>query len=751
MMMRILHPEVSEHLRPGAHDSRLASGTKWFGSFAWASSLLLLLSDVAAGQVAAGQEDAPQTDESSLSQLAVFRDEITVKARPLASPTPAATVIDRQTIAAANVRTVAELLRHVAGAHVVGNGSRGGLTTVRLRGGDPNFTLVLLDGVPLNNSTNVQGGAVNLASLTVNDLERVEIVRGPASFFYGSSALSGVISLVTRRGAGSAPETSASVDVGDAASFRGKGSVSGGVGSGDYYLGLGWEREEHRTGEDRFEQLNVQGRVGLALGEAATLDLHGRFTPWDVSDYPEASGGPVFGSGELRHSENDEQSLGADLRLGSVDRWRHRVSASLYHHDLYRNSPEVFPLVPPSVEATSFSRARVAWHASTHLIDRVQLGGGLDVEREAGRNESTLSLPPGLGGDVSGDYELRRTSPGIYAEAITELGRILIEIGLRTDFPSHMKTQWSPRVALRYQFANGDTSARGTVSRAFRLPSFFSLGSPPQLGGNPDLRPERTVGGDVGLEHEVEAIGLTINTSVFRNNYADLIDFDFDTFRHVNRAKVKATGLELSAAWTPVPRVALAGDLTFQSVEELSGQPPLHQPKWLGSTRLTFSPVMPLTLRLEASSVSKSLDRQIPVSVRDFVDGYVVVNVAAAWRPSDRWIVRGRVDNLADRAYEHFIGFPEPGLSGRLSLTYTLRTGRTDEAFHRMSPLKSEMSGRIRYWRRRAAARLGPRAPRATRSDAATFQVWPVEAPATLTPWFFELASVQPTMLYSRV
>ena len=625
-------------------------------------------------------QDQPKTKEEDTSSLSTFREEVVVRARPLASLTTAVTVIDREAILASDARTVAELVRYAPGVHVVGNGARGGLAAAQVRGGDPNLTLVLLDGVPLNNITNVEGGAVNLDSLPVTDVERIEVARGPLSYFYGSSALAGVINIVTRRGSEGPPQLEANIEAGNASQLRASSSFSGVNRNTDYYLGLGWDEEEGRIEEDRFSQLNAQGSVGFSLPGEARLRLATRFANTDVDDYPEASGGPVFGSGETRQSKNKELSTSVDLTIPTTERWDQRFTVSFYRNDLDRDSPGVFPIVPPSIEKTVFSRTRVGWLTSGQLLNWIQLSGGVDAEFENGENDSILILPPVFGGETPGNFELSRTTPGLFAEVVTERGGLVLEGGLRVDLPEELSSELSPRLAARYRLSRG-TVLRGSASRAFKLPSFFVLGTPRQLGGNPELKPETSVGGDVGLDHEVTHWGLKLGAAIFHTRYRDLVDFDFETFQFVNRASVEATGLELSLDWHPRELVQVETALTWQSVEDrVSAQPPLHQPDWFGSARLTLRPRPALKLNLEFRFASESLDLQIPVPERDSVRGYGALDLAASWKLSRQWTLRGRIDNLTDKTYERFIGFPEPGLSARIGVHFSLhRRLRADE------------------------------------------------------------------------
>ena len=598
---------------------------------------------------------------------AIFYETATVRERPLSSATGSVTVLDRAAIEASGARTVAELLRFAPGVDVTSGGGRGGLITAQIRGGDPNFTLVLLDGVPLNDPTYQVGGVFNLEGLPAFAIERIEIVRGPLSSFYGSTGLAGAINIITRAGETGAPRWEAEAWGGDASFRKLSGAVSGGGKGGSWRVGGTWEEEERRIAEESFRGLNVHGNLSSDLSPRARLEVRTRAASWDADDYPDASGGPVYGSGELRRSENREASLGTELLLGAPERRRHRLTASVYRHEMDRTSPAVAPLVPPSAEETVFTVARLGWVSTLWSSPGIDLSAGVDVQRERGGNDSVLLLPPDFGGEVPGSYGITRTLPGAFAEMVAERGGFVFEAGSRFDFPEEGAAQWSPRLGVSRRW--GATRVHASAGRAWKLPSFFALASPPALGGNPDLRPETVLGGDLGVERAFRAAGIEADVTLFYNRYDDLIDFDFQTFTHLNRGEVEARGAELSLGWRPAGSVSLHASATWQEVEDLtSGARLRHRPRWVGGARLDWRPRDRLEARLDFQAAARSFDEQIPVPERDTVPGYGVLGLAGSYRVTERWRVVGRIDNLADRDYETLIGFPGPGRSIRLGV-----------------------------------------------------------------------------------
>lgn len=164
---------------------------------------------------------------------------------------------------------------------------------------------------------------------------------------------------------------------------------------------------------------------------------------------------------------------------------------------------------------------------------------------------------------------------------------------------------------------------------------------------------------------------------MFLNRFRDLVDFDFETFRHVNRSRVEARGVELSAAWQPPRRVSLQASATWEEVEdERSGAPLRHRPRWAGGLRLTDEPAARWQLALDLRFASESFDEQIPVPERRSVSGYALLGGAVSWQAAPAWRLALRLDNLTDERYETLIGFPGAGRSARLTVARGFGAGR---------------------------------------------------------------------------
>jgi vitamin B12 transporter len=194
----------------------------------------------------------------------------TVAPTPLDRTTAPVTVISREQIAAQQATSVTELLRQVPGVHIDQAGARGGISSVYVRGSDPNFTVVLIDGVKVNDPTNSRGGSFDFSTLSTDNIERIEIVRGPLSAVYGSDALGGVINIITRRGTG-VPNGSVEVSAGRFDAYRTLLQANGTLGVLDYAVSGSYLDNGRPVEGNRFLGATLQTNLGVHLTDAIEL------------------------------------------------------------------------------------------------------------------------------------------------------------------------------------------------------------------------------------------------------------------------------------------------------------------------------------------------------------------------------------------------------------------------------------------------------------------------------------------------
>ncbi len=650
------------------------------GSLSLLALIALATLALAAPAALPGQDEAAAEAEGrdGSAPETVFYETATVRARALDGATASVQVVEARDLEGLAVRDAAEALRLVPGAWVLGNDSSAALAGVSLRGGDANFSLVLIDGVPMADSTDQYGGAFPLGSVGAAEIERLEVVRGPLSSFYGSSSLAGAVQLITAAPRDEAPFLGWSAHAGDHDHLSGRLSWGRAGESSHGSINAAVREERGRVGEDALEQQTLSARWGRNLGEASALRLSGRFSDWRADDYPDGSGGPIFGSGDLRESDHGDLGLAATVDLGAGKAWRHTLRSTLYEHALDRDSPPIVPVVPPISESTDFNDLRVAWTGAFAPAGGAPYEIGLGVEglAEEGRNRSLLLLPPYFGGPLAGDYLIERERAGAFAEWRWGRGGFVAEIGARADFFEGEGEEFSPRVGLRYAPGGASWSVRASAGEAFKLPSLYALATPRAIGGNPDLQAETSAGADLGVEFRARVGAerggsLRGGVTLFSNRFENLIDFDFDTFQIVNRSKVDAEGLEAFLVWNPSARVEVDVRATSQDTEDLAtGRPLRRRPDLYGGIGVRVDVSESVRLGFEARHTGSYLDEQIPAPFRTSVAGRDLVGLSLAWQAAERWRVSLRADNAFDESYETQVGFPGPERSVRIGVRY---------------------------------------------------------------------------------
>jgi outer membrane cobalamin receptor len=584
----------------------------------------------------------------------------------------ASTVIPAQEIEARGDTGVIDLLRAVPGIQVVQPGA-GGVTQLFMRGGEPNYTVFLLDGIKVNDPNNTRGGSFDLASLNLADIGRVEIVRGPQSSIYGSDGLAGVINFISPAGGGPLSATVEGEGGGDEFA-RGSLLLSGPAGAGGFSLQLTSRDDGEAVPGSTYEANTASGRLRLVPAESLDANLYARFADTDGTSFPDQSGGP--GLAVLRtldHASAHDLSVGADFDWRISDLLAVQGLVSRYERRDQYDSPGIAPGVRDPVPANGARNELERDNASLRLSagrgERWSATAGVDFQREDGESDGYVSFGPGM--SLPNSFTLDRDIYGIFVEGRARLGeRLLLQASLRHDDPDEVSGETTERVGAMYSLNGGATRLRANWGTGFKLPSFFALGSP--LVGNPDLAPEKSESLDVGV---IQRLGERLEASVtlFDNEYEDFIDFDEDTFSSVNRDRVDTRGVELGAAWDVTPALNLRAHATWTDIEvhdpEIGDRELLQRPDWRGGATLRWMPREAWLVDLDWLYTGEVFDDSIPTG-QVTLDDWHRVDLNFAWQATARLRVALAVDNLLDADYEEAIGFPAPGIRPRLSARY---------------------------------------------------------------------------------
>ncbi|MEZ5572146.1 MAG: TonB-dependent receptor [Halioglobus sp.] len=589
---------------------------------------------------------------------------------PQLALTSSVSVLDSGQIQALNKTTVADLLRTVPGLLVEQQGGPGGLTAVSIRGGESNFTLVMVDGVAVNDPTNFRGGSFDFANINPSMVDRIEVVRGAQSAIYGSDALAGVINIITRRPQeGHQQQVRAEVgqdhynDVG--------ASALGSEGNFNYTLDLASRDDGEPTPGSTRDTDSANLRLGWQASPGQELSLAYRYLKGDRSSYPEQSGGEkyaLYDALDKSHYTQDILAFAWSTQLSS--QWRSTVTASRFEQQEDYTSPGIFPYmeVPPNAADTHFSRDQYRWINTIQLAPGYEANLGADFRREDGRSYGYLEF---FGDRSPTDFELDRDTRGVFADvSATPLAALLLHSSVRYDDPQDFDSETSTQFGAKYDVGAGVTLA-ANWGEAYKLPSFFALGHP--LVGNPDLQQEKGESWDLGVSWQTTET-LSLSVTGFDNDFRDLVDFDNDTFRNVNRKRVQTSGVELQADWQPLTALSLRSQATYTDIDVKNENSVLTgRPQWTASivAQWQFARQWDTALDYAYSGQQWAASRHTGEQVTEELGDYHRVDWVLHWQLAPAWLLALSVDNLLDEHYETAVGFYAPSREIRLGVEFS--------------------------------------------------------------------------------
>ncbi len=592
---------------------------------------------------------------------------------PLSEVGAAMTVITRAEIERRQYRTVADALRDVPGLHIVRTGGFAGLTSVFLRGAGSGHTVVLLDGIELNDPS-APSGAYDLAGLLTEGVERIEILRGPQSTLHGSNAMGGVIHVVTATGQGP-PEGSSRVEVGTYRTLHGAARVA--AGSDEW----AWSVQVDRRQTDGISATagGAEHDAGESTGGSAILEwspagewrirgiLHGR-----DGEVENDQGGGVGADDPNFVSGTAEVAGSVEVRFDVAPAWwKPRLELAFTRHDR-EAVDEPDPARPLTRSRSVFDgrRWKAIWQNEL-LLGAHRVVAGIDHEVESA--DSRFASDGEFGPFESELPEVSARTTGIFAEDRVAIGsRAHLALGIRADDHSRFGGVVTYRAAPVLHLGQ-TVRLRGALGSGFRAPGLSQLLDP--AFGNPDLEPERSDGVEAGIDLVSRDGDLRAGATWFATSFEDLIVFDGEALRNVGEAE--SQGLELTAEAEVGERLDLEVSYTYMDTEEVTGEDagrpllrrPRHAASLAGGYLFGSAEVGFLIRRVGAR---EDLDFTTFPSPRVELDGYTTLRLTAAYGWGDRFRLFGRVENLTGAEYEEIFQFGTPGRAvyGGVSATF---------------------------------------------------------------------------------
>jgi vitamin B12 transporter len=611
-------------------------------------SLLLSTAALAVAlPLSAHAQATPTDDPDTLPEVVVAATRLPA----IVAETPGARVIDRRAIEQRGAVFAADILADAPGLSVTRTGLAGP-AQVRMRGAAPGKTLVLVDGVPVNDPADISGAA-DFTGFELSDIERIEVLSGPQSSLWGSDAIGGVIAFTTRELDGLAAEAEA----GSYDTVRGR--LAGGVSTDRYGFGA-WvshfdtdgvsaaDEADGNPERDGFTSTTVGARGRYALTGTATLDGAVRWTESDGG--LDGNPPPTFGLADTDDTFSREQWSGfGRLRLTALG-LAHQVSVSA--SDISRGVVSDFP--------STFEADRQVYRWQ---VDGATSGVGFVVGAEREDTQGSLSTGDSVGFGTTSAFATARVGP---TERLTLTG------ALRLDDTDDFGSQTTGRVSAAFDLGSGFTLS-GAWGTGFKAPSIsqalcdFCYGAAVFPAPSfPALSPETAEGYEAALGWGAADGRLEGRVTLYRLDVEDQIAAfstpDFSAFYYVNLEQTRTDGVELEG------RARLGGgfDLSLayawtDARAEPSGDRLLRVPEHAGSATLGWT-----GRRLSgALTVRAESDQDDAGGVRE---GFVTANLNAAYALTDEVSLTARIENLADERYQQVLGYGEPGRSAYLGV-----------------------------------------------------------------------------------
>ncbi len=631
--------------------------------------------------------------------LAPVRERIVVTATRTEAPTSqiasSITVLEGEEIAARQEISASEILQLIPGAIVVRTGGLGNFTSLFIRGGEGDYNKVLLDGIPLNEP----GGTFQFDSLTMENIERIEVVRGPQSALFGSDAMSSVVQLFTKRGSSETrrPRISLSLEGGKYETWRGRTGISGNLGHFDYSTNFARVETSNQEPHNDFRSNNFSGNFGYSPKPGTDIRLVLRGTSNRVG----TPGNTAFARpdrGSTLHKTDG--AAGISLRNQTTPSWDQQVRYTFARSRQVSRDTILDPPYVPQFEDRSApfqffdfpsdflndTRRRHFSYQSNVRLDSIERGYGLhlltflfDWDHEQGFLQDRIAN--------SSPTDAQRDNFGWVMQHQAIWRNLVFTNGVRMEDNDGFGLAVVPRTSLALTLQPGQsiwgaTKLKFNFGLGIKEPTMIESFSPsPSFPGNPDLNPERARSFDFGIEQRFWRNFGKLDLTWFQHSYRDLVSFLVTGFNPTrgsffNVAENKASGAEVTLELNPLRSFRTRVTYTYLDAETVRTSNPtdpgglslIRRPRHSGSFSVYWNRDR-ITLSSDLVFVGSRRDNDFsflqPALTSN--EGYSKLDLDWMYRLQPALTLFGTFENILNEKYMEALGFP--------ALRFTYRSG----------------------------------------------------------------------------
>jgi vitamin B12 transporter len=572
---------------------------------------------------------------------------------PLDQSPASVSVITSEDLEQKQIERVSDALREVPGLSIVQTGTAGQLTSVFTRGLRSEHTQILLDGIPINQGLQ---GAFNFADLTTDDIDRIEVVRGPQSTLYGPRALAGVIQIFTKQGAGP-PGITLSAEGGSYDSFRESIQSDGKIDQFDYSIGASRVDTDNARPNNQYRNSAAIANIGWSPNDR--LRISSLFT-YSVSD----TGNPntIFDPRPIDNFLTERWLVAPHLDWKATDWWQHKLIFA-YDHERQLNDPNQDGFLGPT--RALFERTTIDYQNDLRPTSWLILTSGFFYSRvNAGQERPFVSQAFGPQPTFVSDHT--EETAGFLQATVTPIDDLIFVAGGRFDHFNQFGGVWTYRFAGSYKIEKTNTTLHSSVATGFSPPSSQDK----IFGNNFGLKPERDLGWDIGIRQELWSRGggsVIIGATYFHNDLSNVIGFN-GLFETLNLGAALTQGLEAELRAQPIADLIFTASYTYLDAEktssadisQLQGARLPRRPR--NEVYVSASYLFRKRLRMVAEGKFVNAREELNFGGPNFdIEDYSFVNIAAEYEVNRHLSIFGRINNLTNEHYAEVFGFPALG------------------------------------------------------------------------------------------
>ena len=634
------------------------------------SVLLVLMSySVAAEEVEVAKEEKEALEGRELPMIIITPTKYESSLHGIPS---SFSVIYEDEILSKGKPQVKDILQDIPGLNVVQAGSFGSATSIFIRGTESSHTLVMIDGIKVCDPTSTSG-AFNFANLTLDNVERVEVLRGPHSTLYGSDAIGGVINIITKKGMGK-PRAWASFEGGSHLTFK---EV---VGSYGEFKGLHYSVAFSRLNtkgiskadskydndeEDNYENTSVSSRIDYEPCDRVTIGSTFRYT--DAKTEVDDSGG--YGGDDPNRRNGEERiTVSSYINCNPTDWWNVdfrwlRMNYKRFDKD-FRDEIDTSEYMYAEYKGVNTS---YEIHNVLKLGEFGTLSAGVDYDEQ--ESDPYLYSQAIWGTTISDSPKVKDHNIGYYFQNRLTIGENFYSIaGFRIDNHSEFGDHYTYKISGKYIFDWG-TSVKGGWATGFKAPSLYQLYDP--SNGNMTLEPEESETYEVGIGQNLLEDRMQLESTYFYTELNDLIDWVlidplWFTGQYQNIKRAKIWGIENLIIFKPIDHVEMKYSYTYLKTQnETTKQSLDRRPRNKHIFDLRIKPLDNLDFNVTYLYVGNRKDRRWigAAQTQIILKGYHKVDLSGRYIVNDNFEIFGRVENLLDKHYQEVDGYGTPGIS----------------------------------------------------------------------------------------